>query len=50
MDISWRNLSEVDELFEERRKRKLEPRIELLLGKVNDVVDSFLSGHSILVH
>ena len=50
MDVSQRNLSEVKKLFEERRKRKPEPRIELLLSKVNSVVGSFLNRHNLPVH
>ena len=50
MDVSRRNLSEVKKLFEERRKRKPESRIELLLSKINSVVGSFLNRHSLLVH
>ena len=50
MDVSQRNLSEVKKLFEEGRKRKPEPRIELLLSKINSIVGSFLSVHSFPVH
>ena len=50
MDISRRNLSEVKKLFEERRKRKPKPRIELLLRKVNSFVRSFLDGYGLPIH
>ena len=50
MDVGRKDLGEVKKLFEERRKRKSEPRIELLLKKVNSIVGSFLNGHSLPVH
>ena len=50
MDVSRRNLSEVKKLFEERRKRKPEPRIELLLRKIDSVVCNFLCGYGLPVH
>ena len=50
MDISRRDLSEVKKLFEERRERKPEPRIELLLRKIDSVVRRFLGGCVLPVH
>ena len=50
MDISWRNLGIMKELFEKRRKEKAEPRVELLIGKINDIVSYLLCGHGIPFH
>ena len=33
VDVGWRNLGVVQELFEERWKRKMEPCVELFLAK-----------------
>ena len=40
----------MEEFLEEGRKRKTEPRIELLLGEVNSVVRGFLCGHGVPIH
>ena len=50
MDISRKDLSEVKKLFEERQKRKPEPRIELLLRKIDSVVRRFLGGYGLPIH
>ena len=50
MDIGWRNLGVMNELFENRWKGKAELCVELLLGEVNDVVSDFLCGHGIPFH
>ena len=50
MDIGWRNLGIMKELFEKRLKGKTEPRVELLIGKINDVVSDLLYGHEIPFH
>ena len=50
MDVGWRNLSAMEELFENGRKRKTEPRIELLLGEIDGVVPNFLCGHGVPIH
>ena len=50
MDVGWRNLSVMEEFFEKGRKRKTEPRIELLLGEINGVVRNFLCGHGVPIH
>ena len=40
----------MEELFENGRKGKTEPRIELLLGEIDGVVPDFLCGHGIPIH
>ena len=44
MDVGRRDLGEVKKLFEQGRERKLEPRVELLLGEIDSIVRRFLSG------
>lgn len=50
MDVGWRNLGVMKELFEKIRKGKMEPCIELLLGKINGMVSDILCGHGISFH
>ena len=40
----------MEELFENGRKGKTEPRIELLLGEIDGVVPDFLCGHGVPIH
>ena len=40
----------MEEFFEKGQKRKIEPRIELLLGEINGVVRNFLCGHGVPIH
>ena len=50
VDIGWRNLGVVQELLEERRKRKTEPRVELLLSKEDCTLGCLFSGCQISIH
>ena len=50
MKEGWRNLSEVEELFEKRRSMKAESRIELLLNKISSIVGLFLKGQGLVVY
>lgn len=50
MNIGWRDLGVVQELFENGRKRKSEPRVELLLTKENGVVRNLPSRCWISFH
>lgn len=50
MKEGWRNLSEVEELFEKRRSMKAESRIELLLNKISSIVGLFLRGQGLAVY
>lgn len=50
MNESWRNFGIMEELFEERRKGKAEPCIELLLAKENDLGKLLLSRRRSIIH
>ena len=50
MDVGWGDLGEVEKFFEKRWEREPEPSIELLLGKADSVLLSFLSRHGLSVH
>ena len=45
-----RNLSIVQELFEERREMKAEPRVKLLLAEEDTPLGFLLSGRRISIH
>ena len=45
-----RNLSIVQELFEERRERKAEPRVKLLLAEEGTPLGFLLSARRISIH
>ena len=44
VDVGWKNLGVMQELLEERRERKAEPRVELLLAKKNGTLSCLLGG------
>ena len=50
VDVGWRNLGVVQELFEERRKRKMEPRVELFLAKEDRTLGCLFGGRRIPIH
>ena len=50
VDVGWKNLGVMQELLEERRERKAEPHVELLLTKKNGTLSCFLSGRRISIH
>ena len=45
MNVGRRDLGVIKELLEKRRNGKMKPCIELLLGKINDVVPDFFCRH-----
>lgn len=50
MNESWRNFGIMEELFKERRKEKVEPCIELLLAKEDEVGKLLLSRRRSTIH
>lgn len=50
MNVGQGDLGVMKELLEEGRKGKIEPRVELILGKINDVVSGLLCRHWIRLH
>lgn len=50
MNEGWGNLGVVEELLEKRRKGKVEPCIELLLGEVHGIMPDLLCGYRITLH
>ena len=50
VNVGKRNLGVMQELLEERRERKAEPQVELLLTKKNGTLSCFLSGRWISIH
>ena len=50
MDVGRRDMGEVKKLFEQRREREPEPRVELLLGEIDSIVRRFLGGYGLSVH
>ena len=50
VDVGWRNLGVVQELFKERRKRKMEPCVELFLAKEDCTLGCLLGGRRIPIH
>ena len=50
VNVGKRNLGVMQELLEERRERKAEPHVELLLTKKNGTLSCFLSGRRISIH
>ena len=50
VNVDRRNLDVMQELLEERRERKVEPCVELLIAKKDGTLSCFLSGRWISIH
>lgn len=50
MKKGWKDLGEMEELFEKRRQREAKPCIELFLAKISSIVRQLLSGHRLVVY
>ena len=46
----WRDLGEIDELFEKRGQRKMKPRIKLLLSKIGSFVGLLFKSQRLVVY